>query len=53
MILQLASAFLILAVIVAVPELLAVTFPYVLTDATFELLDFHVGFFPLEVRAII
>lgn len=48
---QLASPFLIFAVILAVPAFFAVIFPYVFTDATFELLEEKEGFFPVEVMA--
>ena len=50
-ILQLDSAPFILAVIVTLPDFLASTFPYVLTDAIFESLLFHVGSAPVEVSA--
>jgi hypothetical protein len=50
--LQLASPPEILAVMVAVPAFFAVIFPYVFTDATVELLEEKLGFFPVEVTAI-
>ena len=48
-ILQLASPFLILAVITASPAFFAVILPYVFTDATVESLDEKEGFFHVEV----